>query len=81
MPKDRPAYFPPRRQAEPRVRVVECRLNPSAVEEIACEVFAACLAHLFGLEERAANAMLCMLAETIPSVGVRLCCSVEEVFQ
>jgi hypothetical protein len=79
--KDRPAHFAPRRQSEPRVRIVECRLNPRAVEQISCEVLAARLAHLFGLEERAANALLCMLAETIPSLGVRFCRSVEEVFQ
>lgn len=81
MTEDRPADFTPRRQTESRIRVVECRLNSCAVEEIAREVFATGLAHLVGFEERATNAGLCMFAKTIPSIGVGLNWSVEEIFQ
>jgi hypothetical protein len=79
--KDRPANFTPRRQAKPRVRVVECRLNSSAIEEIASEMLAARLAHLVGFEERAAYAVLCMFAEPVPSIGIGLNRSVEEIFE
>jgi hypothetical protein len=79
--KDRPTNFTPRRQAKPRVRIVECRLNSSAIEEIASEMLAARLAHLVGFEERAAYAVLCMLAEPVPSIGIGLNRSVEKIFE
>jgi len=81
MAEDRPADFAPRREAKSRVGVVECRLNASAFEQIAREVFAARLAHAIGFEERAANAGFRVFAETIPGIGFRLHRSVEQVFQ
>jgi hypothetical protein len=79
--KDRPANFTPRRQAKPRVRIVECRLNSCAIEEVASEMLAARLAHFVGLEERAAYAVLCMFAEPVPSIRIGLNRSVEEIFE
>ncbi|GEM_PF-5298285 len=81
MAEHRPADFAPRREAKPRVRIVECRLDPGAVEKIAGEVFAARLTHLVGFEERAANAVLRVLAEAVPCVGVGLDGALQQILQ
>ena len=81
MAEDRPAYFAPRRQAKSRIRVVECRLNASPFKQITCKVFAASLAHAVRFEKRAADAGLCMFAETVPRVGFRFDGSAQKIFQ
>ena len=71
MPEDRTAHFAARRQPEAGVRIVEGRLDAGAfaVEEIAREMFAACRAHRIGLEQRALDLRITVLAETIPCIG------------
>ena len=81
MPKDWTAYLAARCETETSIRVVECRLDAGAVKEISREVLAARLAHLVGFEERAAYAVLCVLAKTVPRVGVRFYRPVEQFFQ
>src|SRR5579872_527875 len=79
--EDRPTDLAPRRESEASVRIVERRLDARTFEEIAREVLAACLAHRIGLEERATDAGLCMFAEPVPRIRLRLDRAVEEIFQ
>ena len=72
MPEDLAADLAPRRETEPRVRVVERGLDAGFLDEIAREVFAACRAHGVGLEQRATQCRFAMLAEAVPRVGRRL---------
>src|ERR1700720_3015823 len=74
MPEDRTAHFAARRQAKACVRIVEGRFDAGAfaVEEIACEMFAAGRAHRIGLEQRALDLRFTVLTEAIPRIRRRL---------
>jgi hypothetical protein len=83
MPEDRPAHFAPRRQAEARVCVVECRFDAGAlsVEQIAREMFAAGGAHRIGLEERTLYLRIAVFAEAIPRIWRRFLLFVQQVLK
>ena len=81
MAEHRTAHFAPRSETEAGICIVERRLDAGPFEQIAGEVLAACLAHRIGLEERATDAGLCMFAEPVPRIRLRLDRAVEEIFQ
>jgi hypothetical protein len=83
MPEDRSAHFAARRQTEARIRIIEGGFDAGAfaVEEIACEMFAARRAHRIGLEQRALYLRITVLAEAIPRIRRRLFLFVQQVLE
>lgn len=79
MPEDFAADLAASGQAEARVGVVERGLDAGFLNQIAREMLAAGRTHLVGLEERAAERRLAVLAEAIPRVRRRLGLAAEEI--
>jgi len=79
--EDWTAYLAACGETKSRVGVIECRLDASAVKKVSCKVLATSRAHFVCFEERAAYAVFCVLAETVPRIGVGFCRSVKQFFQ